>query len=47
MRAGKIDRSLLKGESFELFPAAIQSPATRDPYERKLLAFVMTKFEDW
>jgi integrase len=40
MRAGKIDRSLLKGESFELFSAAIRSPATRDPYERKLLGFL-------
>jgi hypothetical protein len=37
---GKIDRSLLRGESFELFCAAIKSPATQDPYERKLLAFV-------
>jgi integrase len=40
LRAGKIDRSLLKGESFELFSAAIRSPATRDPYERKLLGFL-------
>ncbi len=40
MRAGKIDRSLLKGESFELFSSAIRSPATRDPYERKLLGFL-------
>ena len=30
MRGGKIDRSLLKGESFELFSAAIRSPATRE-----------------
>ncbi len=37
LRAGKIDRSLLQGESNELFTAAIRSPATRDPYERKLL----------
>jgi hypothetical protein len=36
----KIDRSLLQGESFELFSAAIKSPATRDPYERKLLSFL-------
>jgi hypothetical protein len=40
LRAGKIDRSLLQGESFELFSAAIRSPATRDPYERKLLGFL-------
>ena len=40
MRAGKIDRSLLQGESFELFFAAIRSSATRDPYERKLLGFL-------
>ena len=40
MKAGKIDRSLLQGESFELFSAAIRSPATRDPYERKLLGFL-------
>ena len=40
MRAGKIDRSLLQGESFELFTAAIISPATTDPYERKLLGFL-------
>jgi hypothetical protein len=36
----KIDRSLLQGESFELFSAAIKSPATEDPYERKLLGFL-------
>jgi hypothetical protein len=40
LRAGKIDRSLLQGETFELFSAAIRSPATRDPYERKLLGFL-------
>jgi hypothetical protein len=40
LSAGKIDRSLLQGESFELFSAAIRSPATRDPYERKLLGFL-------
>lgn len=31
---------MLHGESFELFSAAIRSPATRDPYERKLLGFL-------
>jgi len=40
LRAGKIDRSLLQGESFELFFAVIRSPATRDPYERKFLGFL-------
>jgi integrase len=40
LRARKVDRSLLDGESFELFSAAIRSPATRDPYERKLLGFL-------
>ena len=40
LRARKVDRSLLHGESFELFSAAIRSPATRDPYERKLLGFL-------
>jgi hypothetical protein len=40
LKAAKIDRSLLQGESFELFSAAIRSPATRDPYERKLLGFL-------
>lgn len=40
LRARKVDRSMLYGESFELFSAAIRSPATRDPYERKLLGFL-------
>jgi len=40
MRGGEIDRSLLQGESFELFSAAIRSPATRETYERKLLGFL-------
>jgi hypothetical protein len=40
LRAAKIDRSLLQGESFELFCAAIRSPATSDPYQRKLLGFL-------
>jgi hypothetical protein len=31
---------LLQRESFELFSAAMRSPATRDPYERKLLGFL-------
>jgi hypothetical protein len=37
---GEFDRSLLQGEGFELFSAAIKSAATRDPYERKLLGFL-------
>jgi hypothetical protein len=40
LRSGKIDRSLLQGESFELFSAAIRSPAVIDPYDRKLLGFI-------
>jgi hypothetical protein len=31
---------LLRGESFELFSAAIRSPATSDPYERMLLGIL-------
>src|ERR687885_300276 len=39
--AGKTDdRSILRGESIELFRAAIKSPATRDPYERRLIQFL-------
>jgi integrase len=39
--AGKsVDRSILQGESIELFRAAIKSPATRDPYERRLIHFL-------
>ena len=40
MTGGKLDRSILQGESFELFSAAIRSPSTRDPYERKLLGLL-------
>jgi hypothetical protein len=40
LKAGRIDRSLLHGESFELFSAAIRSSATRDSYERKLLGIL-------
>jgi hypothetical protein len=35
-----IDRSILQGECVELFRAAIKSPATRDPYERRLINFL-------
>jgi integrase len=37
-----IDRSILQGESVELFRAAIRSPSTRDPYERRLIGFLRT-----
>jgi hypothetical protein len=40
LRVVRINRSLLQGESFELFSAAIRGPATRGPYERKLLGFL-------
>jgi hypothetical protein len=35
-----VDRSILDGECIELFRAAIKSPATRDPYERRLINFL-------
>jgi integrase len=35
-----LDRSILHGESIELFRAAIRNPATRDPYERRLIGFL-------
>lgn len=35
-----LDRSSLKGECIELFRAAIKSPFTRDPYERRLVNFL-------
>jgi integrase len=35
-----VDRSLLHGESVTLFRAAIRNAATRDPYERRLIAFL-------
>jgi integrase len=35
-----LDRSKLQGESIELFRAAIKSPYTRDPYERRLTNFL-------
>jgi len=37
-----VDRSNLEGKCIELFRAAIKSPHTRDPYERRLVAFL-----DW
>jgi DNA primase large subunit len=35
-----VDRSLLQGECVEQFRAAIRNAATRDPYERRLIAFL-------
>ncbi|CAN5280914.1 hypothetical protein BH18THE2_BH18THE2_26490 [soil metagenome] len=35
-----LDRSILVGEAVELFRAAIKSPYTRDPYERRLINFL-------
>jgi integrase len=35
-----VDRSILQGDSIEIFRAAIKSPATRDPYERRLINFL-------
>ncbi len=40
MSGKRLDRSILRGESFELFRAAIRSPATRDAYERRLIGFL-------
>jgi hypothetical protein len=35
-----VDRSILHGECIEIFRAAIKSPNTRDPYERRLISFL-------
>ncbi|MGI0045069.1 MAG: hypothetical protein ACRD47_15285 [Nitrososphaeraceae archaeon] len=35
-----IDRSILQGESVQLFRAALRNPNTRDPYERHLISFL-------
>jgi hypothetical protein len=42
MSGKSVDRSILHGESIELFRAAIRSPSTRDPYERRLISFLRT-----
>ena len=34
------DRTFLKGQSVDLFRAAIKSQTTRDPYERRLIGFL-------
>jgi integrase len=36
-----LDRSSLQGECIELFRAAMKSPYTRDPYERRLINFLI------
>lgn len=36
----QVDRSLLVGESVDLFRAAMRNAATRDPYERRLIEFL-------
>lgn len=36
----KVDKSLLEGESVEIFRAAIKSKYTLDPYERRLVGFL-------
>jgi site-specific recombinase XerC len=35
-----VDRSMLKGESIELFRSALRNENTRDPYERHLVTFL-------
>ena len=40
MAVKTVDRTFLKGQSVDLFRAAIKSQATRDPYERRLIGFL-------
>jgi hypothetical protein len=40
MAVKTVDRTFLQGQSVDLFRAAIKSQATRDPYERRLIAFL-------
>ena len=40
MAVKAVDRTFLKGQSVDLFRAAIKSQATRDPYERRLIGFL-------
>lgn len=35
-----VDRAYLQGQNADLFRAAIESRATRDPYERRLIGFL-------
>jgi hypothetical protein len=37
MAVKTVDRTFVKGQSVELFRAAIKSQATCDPYERRLI----------
>ena len=40
MAVKTVDRAFLRGQSAELFLAAIKSQATRDPYEKRLIGFL-------
>jgi hypothetical protein len=40
MAVKMVDRTFLKGQSVDLFRAAIRIQATRDPYERRLIGFL-------
>jgi hypothetical protein len=40
MAVKTVDRTFLKGQSVDLFRAAIKSQATHDPYERRLIDFL-------
>jgi hypothetical protein len=39
-------RTFLQGQSADLFRAAIESQATRDPYQRRLIGFLKRMGED-
>ena len=43
MAVKTVDRTFLRGQSVELFRAAIKSQATLDPYERRLIGFLKKK----
>jgi hypothetical protein len=36
----RIDRTILAGEAISLFTPAVKNPATRNPYERRLINFL-------
>lgn len=40
MAVKTVDRTFLRGQSLDLFRAAIRSQAMRDPYERRLIGFL-------
>ena len=46
MAVKTVDRTFLKGQSVELFRAAIKCQATLDPYERRLIGFLKKMDED-